>query len=90
MENLKEYRELVFELLAGRAEQIPLGNGTISNLIERLEIFKDILSKLDIDLANLGNKYVANNHSTAEQIIEIKKINKETIVEFANNLGLSG
>jgi hypothetical protein len=90
MENTEEYRKLVAELLVGRKERIPSGNGTVSNLIERLTVFKDVLSELDKDLANLGNNYVANNHRTTEQINELQEINKETVIEFTNSLDLPG
>lgn len=90
MKDSTEYKELVKQLLIGRKEQLPDGDGTISNLVERLGVFKDVLSDLDKDLMNLGNYYVANNHPTTEQINEIGEINRETIIEFANSLEIPG
>lgn len=90
MKDSIEYKELVKQLLVGRKEQIPAGNGTISNLAERLKVFRDVLSDLDKDLMNLGNHYVANNHPTTEQINEIQEINRETVIEFTNSLEIPG
>ena len=90
MKDSTEYKELVKELLVGRKEKIPAGDGTISNLAERLKVFKDVLSELEKDLVNLGNHYVANNHPSTEQINEIEEINRETVVVFINSSGIPG
>lgn len=90
MKDLTEYKELVKQLLVGRKEQIPVGDGTTSNLVERLKVFKDVLSDLDKDLMNLGNHYVGNNHPTTDQINEIEEINRETVIEFTNSLEIPG
>lgn len=90
MKDSTEYKELVKQLLVGRKEKIPSGDGTISNLAERLRVFKDAVSELDKDLVNLGNDYVANNHPTTEQISELEEINRETVVRFTNSLDIPG
>ena len=90
MENLKEYQMLVNEILINRKEQIPNGNGTISSLIARIEKYKEVITEIDVALAELGNNYIEKNNSTQEQIIEIKKINRETIIEFTNSLEIPG
>jgi len=90
MKDSTEYKELVKELLVGRKEKIPAGDGTISNLAERLKVFKDVLSELEKDLVNLGNHYVANNHPSTEQINEIEEINRETVVVFISSSGIPG
>ena len=90
MKDSEEYKELVKQLLVGRREKIPASTGTISNLAERLRVFKDVVSELDKDLVNLGNHYVANNHPTTEQINELEGINRQTIIDFSNSLGIPG
>lgn len=90
MKNTDEYRKLVAELLIGRKEQIPKGNGSASSMLEIYKSFQEVIKKLDTDLVNLGNHYVANNHPTTEQINELKEINKQTIKDFGNSLGIGG
>ena len=90
MKDSTEYKELIKQLLIGRKERIPAGDGTISNFTERLRVFKDVLSELDKDLVNLANHYIANNHPTTEQINELEEINRDTIIEFSNSLGIPG
>lgn len=90
MKNTEEYRKLVKELLIGRKEQIPSGDGTAESMIEVYKAFNIVIKNLDIDLVNFGNHFIANNHPTTEQINEIEEINKETIIEFGNSLGIGG
>ena len=49
----------------------------------------EVIASLEKDLINLGNHYIANNHPTTEQIIEIEEIIRDTLIAYKSKLGIN-
>ena len=76
MENTSEFIELVNKRLDSR--ELLVGDNVL-----------EVIAIVENDLKNLGNHYIANNHPTSEQIIEIEEIIRDTLIDYKSKFGIT-
>lgn len=76
MKDRSEFIELVNKRLVGR------------ELLVRDNVL-EVIASIEKDLINSGNHYIANNHPTTEQIVEIEEIIRDTLISFKSKLGIT-